>query len=279
MHKRRLLTGLAAIPVFLVCLFHPLGTEFTLLTTVLFATLSAIELWRILVDDDGKVVFCGLLLVIWGLLLAAYFRSIDGTITVLIVGIWFVSFLLILVGWRDGRRILSSAYFLVFYLAAPLAALVAIRTSDVGVQLTGFVMLVSCACDTGGYYIGSFFGRRRLAPALSPNKTVEGGIAGLLFCLLGVAVWGFLQGYWVDPGHLFWMPLEPMAWMKVLALALIVGVLAQVGDLLESMLKRDAGVKDSGNNSTGHGGYLDMLDSLLWASPAMFLFAVLTGHL
>nr|HPO07815.1 phosphatidate cytidylyltransferase [bacterium] len=228
MHKRRLLTGLAVVPVFLVCLFHSLGTELTLLATGLFATLSAVELWRILVEDDGKMVFGGLLLVIWGLLLAAYFRSVHGAITVLIVGTWFVSLLLMAVGWRNGRRILSSAYFLVFYLAAPLAALVAIRTSDVGVQLTGFVMLVSCACDTGGYYVGSFFGRRKLAPALSPNKTIEGGIGGLLFCLLGVTGWGIIQGYWVDPGHLFWMPLEPTAWMKVLALALVVGVLAQV---------------------------------------------------
>lgn len=279
MHQRRLLTGLLLLPLFLVCLFHRYGSHLTFLVVGIFMTLAARDLWGILARNAGKVVGSGCLLVAWALLVSAYLRSVQTAVCVVVVGMWLVTILAMREDWRGGRLRLSSAYVLVFYLALPMAAIIALRMSPVGGQLVGFLLLVSCFTDTGGFYVGSAFGRRPLSPSLSPRKTVEGVIGGIVFAYLSVIVWGVLQNYWLSPGHLFWMRYEPAAWVEIFALTLAIAVLAQIGDLAESMLKRDAGVKDSGINTTGHGGFLDMLDSLLWTSPAMFVFALLTGLL
>ena len=279
MHQRRLLTGLFAVPVFLLCLFHRFGPELTLLVVGAFLTISAQELWKIVAGSAGQSVFSGCLLVAWALLVSAYLRSLETAVCVLVAGIWFVTILAMRTTWRGGRLRLSSAYVLLFYLVLPMTAIVALRMAPAGGQLVGFLLLVSCLTDTGGSYVGCLLGRHKLSPDLSPKKTIEGAIGGIVFACLAVIIWGVLQTCWLVPGRLFWMSAEPAAWIEVLVLAIAVAVLAQIGDLAESMLKRDAGVKDSGSNSTGHGGILDMLDSLLWTSPAMFLFAFLTGQL
>ena len=279
MHQRRLLTGLSLVPLFLVCLFHRFGCELTFLVVGAFMTFAARELWKILAGGSGEIVFSGSVLVAWALLVSAYLRSVPTAVCVGVAGMWLVAMLTMHQDWRGGRLRLSSAYVLILYLALPMAAIVALRMSPNGPQLVGFLLLVSCFTDTGGLYIGSAFGRRPLAPALSPHKTVEGALGGIVFAYLSVIVWAMLQDYWLAPGHLFWMRSGPAAWIDVSLLTLAIGVLAQIGDLAESMLKRDAGVKDSGSNPMGHGGVLDMLDSLLWTSPAMFVFALLTGLL
>lgn len=280
MHQRRLLTGLLLIPFFLVCLFHErYGPELTLVVVAVFTTAAAWELWRILAGRTGTMVFSGSLLVTWSLLVSAYLGSVQTAVCVTVAGMWLVAILAMHEGWRGGRLRLSSAYFMVFYLAVPMSAILAMRCSPAGDQLVGFLLLVACFTDTGGLYVGSVMGRRPLASALSPRKTIEGAIGGLVGAYISVAVWGLLQAYWLVPGRLFWMQAGGAAWIQILILASAVSVLAQIGDLAESMLKRDARVKDSGQNPTGHGGVLDMLDSLLWASPAMFIFALLTGLL
>lgn len=115
--------------------------------------------------------------------------------------------------------------------------------------------------DTMAYLCGSFFGKTKLIPAISPNKTVEGSLGGLLFTLAFVAVWG----YFTD-----WFPL--WQWIGFGVIAAIVG---SIGDLAESKLKRMADIKDSGTLMPGHGGALDRFDSLLLAAPMAFLFALI----
>jgi phosphatidate cytidylyltransferase len=113
--------------------------------------------------------------------------------------------------------------------------------------------------DSGAYYVGRRFGRRKLAPRLSPGKTVEGLLGGIAASLLGiVACWRLLGlGDTIGFGH-------------VLPLGLLIALFAVLGDLAESAIKRGAGVKDSGTLFPGHGGVLDRLDSLLFAAPVMY---------
>jgi phosphatidate cytidylyltransferase len=113
--------------------------------------------------------------------------------------------------------------------------------------------------DTAAYFAGKAFGRHKLAPHFSPNKTVEGSLGGLLAGFLGGAVVKFIYG----SSFLEW-------WVVGLA-SLIVGVLGQIGDLTESAIKRFAGVKDSGAIMPGHGGLLDRLDGILMAAPGLWL--------
>ena len=111
--------------------------------------------------------------------------------------------------------------------------------------------------DIGCYYIGTKFGKHKLAPVISPNKTIEGSLGGAFFAVVGAVVVGyFFQLEW---------------YLAVLA-GLICTVFAQIGDLSESLIKRDAGVKDSGHSLPGHGGFLDRADSFIFTIPMMYYF-------
>ena len=112
--------------------------------------------------------------------------------------------------------------------------------------------------DTGAYLVGSRWGKRRLAPNISPKKSVEGSIGGLLLVLLSAVVLRLL---------LF----PELSWLSILLIAAVVAIFGTIGDLFESSLKRRAGVKDSGKLIPGHGGILDRIDSLLLAVPAVYL--------
>jgi len=127
--------------------------------------------------------------------------------------------------------------------------------------LTLFFMIVF-AGDTGAYYTGRAFGRHKLAPRVSPGKTVEGAIGGLAGNIAAVVI----ARYWFFP---------ELALSTAIPLGLIMGLLGIVGDLCESMLKRGAQVKDAGKLIPGHGGLLDRLDSMLFNAPVLFYYYVL----
>ena len=111
--------------------------------------------------------------------------------------------------------------------------------------------------DVGCYYVGTKLGKHKLAPVISPNKTIEGSIGGMFFAILGAVV----IGLFID-----------LSWYMSAIAGVICTVFAQIGDLCESMLKRDAGVKDSGSSLPGHGGFLDRTDSFILTIPIMYYF-------
>ena len=124
----------------------------------------------------------------------------------------------------------------------------------------GFVVLMFTAIlltDVGCYYVGTKLGKHKLAPVISPNKTIEGSIGGMFFAILGAVV----IGLFID-----------LPWYMSAIAGVICTVFAQIGDLCESMLKRDAGVKDSGYSLPGHGGFLDRTDSFILTIPIMYYF-------
>lgn len=127
-----------------------------------------------------------------------------------------------------------------------------------------YLIAVTKSADIGGYFIGSYFGKRKLAHRLSPNKTLEGAIGGLVASML---ISLFLCFLGKKVGHVF----EGFSYIQSLWLGALVGVLGQIGDLAESLLKRDAGVKDS-NTIPAVGGILDMIDSLLFTAPVVYIF-------
>ena len=120
------------------------------------------------------------------------------------------------------------------------------------------MMVTVVASDTAQYYSGRAFGRRALAPAISPKKTIEGAVGGFIFgasVLAGLGVW--------------WLPAVPLVYRALLGVAVVGFGIA--GDLFESMLKRSAGVKDSSTLIPGHGGILDRIDALLFAAPIYYI--------
>jgi len=165
-----------------------------------------------------------------------------------------------LTAWRGGRDALGRAAASVFpmlYIGMPIGAMVALRTLR-GREALFLLLLTVMVSDTAQYYAGRAFGRRLLAPAISPKKTIEGAIGGFVFGGLTLAI----AGTW-------WLPALHVAFRALLGVALV--ALGIAGDLFESMLKRSAGVKDSSTIIPGHGGVLDRIDALLFAAPVYYI--------
>ena len=132
-------------------------------------------------------------------------------------------------------------------------------TSNDGISWIFFLLFVVFLGDTGAFYTGSYLGRHKLCPAVSPNKTIEGSVGGLVANVCAGAVF-----------KIFFFP--QLNWHLSILFFLCIGVAGQVGDLFESKLKRVANIKDSGSLLPGHGGILDRIDALLFAAPVAYFF-------
>jgi phosphatidate cytidylyltransferase len=195
-------------------------------------------------------------------------------------------FTFILLGWSGFRapldRVLADTAFGVFgllYVVYPLTLIPILKahrdlTDGDGTGFVLFLFVCVWAGDIAALYIGRNFGRRKLAPRLSPNKTVEGAIAsiaGSILCGMGLYFLGELLA-----ARLGYTKLHiAISWWHMLLLAAVLNLAAQLGDLLESAIKRGAGVKDSGTMLPGHGGILDRIDALLLAAPVLWYILLL----
>jgi phosphatidate cytidylyltransferase len=152
----------------------------------------------------------------------------------------------------------GTRFFAPWYVGVPLGLLTAVQAQH-GAYVTLLLIAAVVVSDSAQYYSGRTFGRRPLAPTISPKKTVEGAIGGVICGTLFMLI----AGTWLLPG-------TPS--LSLVAVGLAVVVLGICGDLFESRLKRVAGVKDSSTLIPGHGGILDRIDALLFATPAYFVF-------
>jgi phosphatidate cytidylyltransferase len=160
------------------------------------------------------------------------------------------------------RTDLRVVFFAIGYVCLFLSCLLFLRDQAGGVQWIFFVLFVLWLGDSGAYCVGKAIGRRKLLPAISPNKTVEGAVGGLLASLLtGFACKAIF--------------LSELAGVHCFFITLAIALSGQVGDLCESTFKRLRGVKDSGTFLPGHGGILDRIDSLLFAAPVAYYYKVL----
>ena len=156
---------------------------------------------------------------------------------------------------RDGAIVLTG----MLYIGLTLSYLVGVRLLPEGEWLLFFLLLVTWAADSAAYYVGTLYGRRSLAPRISPKKTVEGLVGGLIGATIVAyaARWSFLPEF---------------SNLDALVLAVFLTLAGLWGDLVESAIKRSVGVKDSGGLLPGHGGMLDRLDSLLFTAPAFYYY-------
>ncbi|MCD4749979.1 MAG: phosphatidate cytidylyltransferase [Thermoanaerobaculales bacterium] len=163
---------------------------------------------------------------------------------------------------------MAVGVFSVLYLGFTCASLGWLRTmptdSNTGVKVLLLFMLSIWIGDSGAYYVGKNLGRHRMSPRVSPKKTWEGLAGGIVATFMAAVVFNLL------------FPL-PFAWFHIMAIAGILSVAAPVGDLIESLFKRDTGVKDSSSLIPGHGGLLDRTDSLLFAAPLVLAYLLVSG--
>jgi len=152
---------------------------------------------------------------------------------------------------------ISTTIFGILYVSWFFSFLIKIRYLANGTGLLASVLMITKLGDIGAYLVGSRLGRTPLIPRISPKKSVEGAIGGLIFSISGaLASKAFL----------------PLSYLHLIFMGMFLGILGQLGDLSESLIKRDCQVKDSGNIIPGMGGVLDLIDSLLFTAPAFYFY-------
>ncbi|WP_066635266.1 phosphatidate cytidylyltransferase [Desulfolucanica intricata] len=255
---QRILSALVGIPLIITVVWY--GQIPLLILTGLIMTLGFYEIKNILFGDKKQ--FVSWLLAISGILLlgSAYiynYSYLGLTVTIILfVNLLAPVFFYPYISPREAAVSFYGALYigLIIYMYL-------LRELPDGIAWLIFTFVATWSCDTGAYFIGRAFGTHKFAPKLSPKKTTEGAVGGVLGSLAAAYVF-----------HLFY----PAPLGKLLLLGVLVGVIAQVGDLVESVLKRQAGIKDSGKLIPGHGGVLDRFDSFLLTAPLVYYYVILT---
>jgi phosphatidate cytidylyltransferase len=170
----------------------------------------------------------------------------------------------------------AQGIFGLIWIAYPLTLIPLLWKQEDGPALLLFLMVCVWSGDIAALYVGRAFGKHKLAPRLSPGKTWEGSIASIVGSILIAGLVVYISDTLSARGNTVLHISEPL-WQS-LVLAAIINVAAQLGDLLESAIKRGAGVKDSGNILPGHGGILDRIDALLVAAPVLWFCLLLMDH-
>lgn len=264
MHLKRWITALVAVP--LLVLLISKGGAFLFAVVISIACVLALwEYFGIVLDKAQRPWTFSFQLsayiigpfIIW----AAYINAFKVVLGLIILNL-IVCALISLPKFKSDSSVSEIVFKQVLgiiYIPLFISCIVMIRNGGSGVWWIYFLVCVVFAGDIGAYYIGTYFGRHKLCPVVSPNKTIEGSVGGLALTL-GV---GALFKY-------FFMPLVP--WGLSILFFLSIGIAGQVGDLFESALKRAGNIKDSGVLLPGHGGLLDRIDALLFAAPVTYFF-------
>lgn len=272
MQLKRWITAIIALPLLIALVYkgHPV---LFLILICLVCVLAMREYFQIVYrnpDGNEKNIhpISGLgfpvgLMIIW----AAYMDKAEWMIGILALNLILSSLFAFFIIGSDARvsRVSRVSDTLIkqtsgiLYVPLLLSFLILIRNETLGIGWLFFLMAIVFSGDTFAYYGGTYLGRHKLCPLISPGKTIEGSVAGLLAN--------------VGAGYLFrdFMAL-PISGSICLLLSLSVGIAGQIGDLFESLLKRSAEVKDSGSLLPGHGGVLDRIDATLFAAPILYLF-------
>jgi len=180
----------------------------------------------------------------------------------------------------SGYPAAAAAVFAFAYIAIPMALLVGIRQQPAGAIWTIYTLLTVWAGDIFAYFVGKSLGRHRMSPHISPKKTWEGAAASIIASVIVGTLWiqhgpgissALLRAGLIERPGGMWGLEQPPLW-PIILLSAVVNIAAQLGDLVESLIKRGAGVKDSGTILPGHGGMLDRIDAMLFAVPVVWAY-------
>jgi phosphatidate cytidylyltransferase len=260
---KRVITAAVLIPLVLLLLLK--GSFIVLVAAT--ALVAELATWEYLFIADSQGSRRTLVLIAIAVIFAATFFSP----TLILPALGLCSLVLVLVcsfGLPLERVLRDSAFsiFPLLYIGLTLATLPLLWVQADGPSLLIFLFCVVWTGDIAALYVGRNFGRHKLAPQISPNKSWEGSAASVVGSLLiAAALVGLAR--WPESKAVLHFPGSLIRW---LGLAVLLNVFAQVGDLVESAIKRGAGVKDSGAMLPGHGGILDRIDALLLAAPALW---------
>lgn len=264
----RILTAVVALPLFFAVVFFLPPVCLVLAISALCATAAYELLWRTNAVRDKRYVVLACILAAFVPLWMAYLKEI----WMLLCGM-FVVLVALFAMWMKEEKQGSFAKLACTVFGGtifPLLYSTLLLLHEVGVVVFLLPFVAAWTTDTGAYFVGRFLGKHKLAPVISPKKTVEGAVGGTLICMLCMVAYGLIVNRWFDGDF-------PLVFLAVSGLVL--SVLSQLGDLSLSIIKREYTIKDYGVVFPGHGGILDRFDSVLFTAPATYfilhLFALL----
>lgn len=262
MFTTRLISGI--ILVILAIVLVGAGGSILFATTGIISLIGLFELYRVMKIEKNPLGLIGYLTACsyYGLL---WFQEERYVTFLAIAALMLLMTMYVFTFPKYKTEEITVAFFGVFYVAVMLSYLYQVRQMPDGRYLVWLIFLSSWGCDTCAYCAGMLFGKHKLAPELSPKKTIEGAIGGIL----GAALLGYL--YAMVFGHRMIAVGNPL--LSCALACAIAAVISQVGDLAASAIKRNHEVKDYGHLIPGHGGILDRFDSMIFTAPAIF-FAV-----
>lgn len=262
--KQRIITALIALPI---VLFFTLVVSTPWFTAVVCAV-AMVALWEfysmVLTPQRNKVKLFAVAAGAPVVLVSTYFQHM----IIPIAGLFFIGFAIyFLWHYNDINTVISEVGLVSLgwlYLPVLLSSWVMLHQFEHGSLWVLLVLIMTMTCDSCAYFVGTAYGKHRLYPAISPKKSIEGALGGLVGAILAALA-----------AHLWLLPQS--SWFDCLVVGILAGSVGQVGDLFESMVKRYANIKDSGTIFPGHGGMLDRIDSLLFSFPAVYIYLSFTS--
>lgn len=264
MFKQRLISGIILVLIAIVTLY--LGGMVTLLTIAAVSLIGMFELYRIYQIEKCGLAFVGYLAAILYYVMLSV-QAPEGTIPVMLLLI-----MLLMTGYvfrfpKYSTEQVMAVFFGVFYVGIMMSYVYQLRMLRGGGYLVMLIFLSSWGCDTMAYCTGMLIGKHKMSPVLSPKKTIEGAVGGVL----GAVLLGFLYGLFVK--HYSYLGVEVVRQFPIVCG--VGALLSMIGDLAASAIKRNHDVKDYGTLIPGHGGILDRFDSMIFVAPIIYYLMII----
>jgi len=260
MLRKRVLTALWGIPLLVVVIWFDKPLPWFTILVAIWGVLAVFEFYRMVnTSRVPPLTYFGL---IWTLLfiLSPHFNY-DFLVPFLLTSVVILSLIWLLLHPQKEGAFIGWAWTIagILYVGWLLSYFVALRGLDAGRDWVFFALFTTFGSDIAAFFTGRAWGRHYLAPNISPGKTWEGAIAGVLGAIIV---------------SLLFTILIPLSYGHAIFLGLLVSIFGQLGDLVESLLKRNMGVKDSGKLLPGHGGFLDRIDSVVFAGVVVYYYVL-----
>lgn len=260
MLRKRVITGLWGIPLLIAAVWFDKPLPWFTVLVAIWGLLAVFEFYKLTAGAKIQpLTYFGLL---WTLLfiISPHFKY-DFTVPLLLTSAVVLSLIWLLGRPKREGAFISWAWTLggILYIGWLLSYFVALRGLEDGRNWVFFALFTTFASDTTAFFVGRALGRHKLAPRISPGKTWEGTIAGVFGAIIV---------------SLLFTLLIPISYWQAIVLGLLVSIFGQLGDLVESLLKRNMGVKDSGRLIPGHGGFLDRIDSVVFAGVVVYYYVL-----
>lgn len=266
----RIITGAIAITLFVPVCYFSYTIAFPIVISLL-CCIGVYEMAKCLGFDKKLIITVPMYLVALGLPILRYFTGTNtpflacATVAFFTMLIYTLTYVMLKKNSVKLSEILTF-YAMFVYVVGCFSSMVMIRYSAGGKYFYLLAFLGAWLCDTFAYFVGKFFGKHKLIPEISPKKTIEGSIGGIVFTVIGFAVYGLIVNSIFDDANL--------NYVKLCIIGLALSIVSQIGDLVASSVKRQYDIKDYGSIFPGHGGVLDRFDSVMLTAPTLYILNI-----